>query len=341
MSLALCPYFIIFPSRGRWTIQCCTLAVRSNATPTWVTQLQNLTWRWPGEAGLPWHGPGLAATLLRLKEVRELKGAVITVMGTRDLTDCVYIYYYCYYYYIYYYHLLFIIIYYYCYCYYYTLFGPFILHLDSFGRIVSSNQGSHWGGKPNSIIYWFLQCGYGEHIVYEIDISYTTCTSQTETCTSHLHVNIIHNACLYRSHIHISSSSLCARKIKQSCWVTCGFTTATIPDAEFQMQISLEFTWAIFKTPEVDYCGLKRILPNFSFIIHYGNPWLSDAIEWNDAMRTMRVLRPGERMTTRAQRLRCCIYMQLGTMHGKLHKCWMMLIFFANLNVVTFASVMW
>ena len=255
---------------------------------------------------------------------------------------CIYIYYYyCYYYYIYYYHLLFIIIYYYCYCYYYTLFGPFILHLDSFGRIVSSNQGSHWGGKPNSIIYWFLQCGYGEHIVYEIDISYTTCTSQTETCTSHLHVNIIHNACLYRSHIHISSSSLCARKIKQSCWVTCGFTTATIPDAEFQMQISLEFTWAIFKTPEVDYCGLKRILPNFSFIIHYGNPWLSDAIEWNDAMRTMRVLRPGERMTTRAQRLRCCIYMQLGTMHGKLHKCWMMLIFFANLNVVTFASVMW
>jgi hypothetical protein len=50
-------------------------------------------------------------------------------------------------------------------------------------------------------------------------------------------------------------------------------------------------------------------------------------------------------MTTRAQRLRCCIYMQLGTMHGKLYInvewCWMMLIFFANLNVVTFASVMW
>ena len=64
-------------------------------------QHESLSCRWPGDdvamtwrrkKGLPWHRSGLAATLLRLKEVRELKGAVITVMGTRDLTDCVYIY---------------------------------------------------------------------------------------------------------------------------------------------------------------------------------------------------------------------------------------------------------
>lgn len=123
---------------------------------------------------------------------------------------------------------------------------------------------------------------------------------------------------------HFFIQSLCQEdqaELLGNVWVhNCDHSRCRVPDANI--------TWihlSNLQNPEVDYCGLKRILPNFSFI-HYWNPWLSDAIEWNDAMRKMRVLRPGERMTTRAQRLRCCIYMQLGTMHGKLYInvewCW-------------------